>query len=119
MTPVSSLQGKKWMVMGLMWQIIKMFLFNQISVSRVPGLVSMLRDGEDVAELMKLSPEQLLLRWVNHQLEKVLLHAILRKVTKQIFFDIFYAKFKRIHASHLSPHSPKILGNIKKSLNSE
>ena len=42
-----------------------------ILATLVTGLVSLLRDGEDMAELMKLSPEQLLLRWVNHQLEKV------------------------------------------------
>ena len=44
----------------------------QISISNVPGLVNLLRDGEELADLMKLSPEQILLRWVNHQLEKVL-----------------------------------------------
>ena len=38
---------------------------------QVPGLVNLLRDGEELSELMKLSPEQLLLRWVNYQLEKV------------------------------------------------
>ena len=44
----------------------------QISISNVPGLVNLLREGEELADLMKLSPEQILLRWVNHQLEKVL-----------------------------------------------
>ena len=44
----------------------------QISISTVPGLVNLLREGEELADLMKLSPEQILLRWVNHQLEKVL-----------------------------------------------
>jgi len=67
---LQSTEGKKWMVMGLVWQVIKMFLFNKITISNVPGLVNLLRDGEDISELMKLSPEQLLLRWVNHQLEK-------------------------------------------------
>ena len=64
-------QGKKWLVLGLIWQLIKMFLFKRISVAQIPGLVNLLRPGEDVSELMKLSPEQLLLRWVNFQLEKV------------------------------------------------
>ena len=41
---------------------------------QVPGLVNLLRDGEELSELMKLSPEQLLLRWVNYQLEKVTLY---------------------------------------------
>ena len=42
----------------------------------MPGLVNLLREGEDISELMKLSPEQLLLRWVNYQLEKVSCHQI-------------------------------------------
>ncbi|XP_023321342.1 plastin-2 [Eurytemora carolleeae] len=67
---LQSSEGKRWMVLGLVWQVIKMFLFNQITISNVPGLVNLLREGEDISELMKLSPEQLLLRWVNHQLEK-------------------------------------------------
>jgi len=67
---LNSSQGKKWLVLGLMWQLIKMYLFKQISISNVPGLINLLMEGEDIADLMKLSPEQLLLRWVNHQLEK-------------------------------------------------
>ena len=43
----------------------------QITISNVPGLVNLLRDGEKLEDLLKLSPEQILLRWVNHQLEKV------------------------------------------------
>ena len=34
-------------------------------------LVNLLKDGETLADLMKMSPEEILLRWVNHQLEKV------------------------------------------------
>merc|ERR1719391_410146 len=67
---LNSSQGKKWLVLGLIWQLIKMYLFKQITISQVPGLVNLLRDGEELSELMKLSPEQLLLRWVNYQLEK-------------------------------------------------
>lgn len=67
---LQSVEGKKWLVLGLVWQVIKMYLFNQITISNVPGLVNLLREGEDISELMKLSPEQLLLRWVNYQLEK-------------------------------------------------
>ena len=54
-----------------MWQLIKMYLFKQITITQVPGLVNLLMEGEDINELLKLSPEQLLQRWVNHQLEKV------------------------------------------------
>jgi len=67
---LNSSQGKKWLVLGLVWQLIKMYLFKQISISNVPGLINLLMEGEDISELMKLSPEQLLIRWVNHQLDK-------------------------------------------------
>merc|ERR1712172_43566 len=67
---LNSEANKKWLILGLIWQLIKMYLFKQITISQVPGLVNLLRDGEEVSELMKLSPEQLLLRWVNYQLEK-------------------------------------------------
>jgi len=67
---LNSEANKKWLVLGLIWQLIKMYLFKQITISQVPGLVSLLREGEELSELMKLSPEQLLLRWVNYQLEK-------------------------------------------------
>ena len=62
---------KRWLVLGLIWQLIKMYLFKQITITQVPGLVNLLMEGEDINELLKLSPEQLLQRWVNHQLEKV------------------------------------------------
>ena len=45
-------------------------LFNQISLEHCPGLTQLLQDGEKLEELMKLSPEAILLRWVNHHLER-------------------------------------------------
>ena len=42
-----------------------------IPTTQVPGLVNLLKEGETLADLMKLGPEEILLRWVNYQLEKV------------------------------------------------
>lgn len=58
------------MVLGLLWQIIRIGLFNQITLEHCPGLANLLEDGEKIEELMKLSPEAILLRWVNHHLER-------------------------------------------------
>ena len=55
-------------IMLIMTMMSKIIRYNLL---QVPGLVNLLRDGEELSELMKLSPEQLLLRWVNYQLEKV------------------------------------------------
>ena len=83
-------QKKCWLVLGLVWQLIRMHLFRQININevsliimmslirmtmisstQVPGLVSLLQEGETLADLMKLGPEEILQRWVNYQLEKV------------------------------------------------
>lgn len=34
-----------------------------------PALIALLREGENLEDLMKLSPEELLLRWANYHLE--------------------------------------------------
>ena len=49
---------------------LQLGLFNQITLEQCPGLAVLLDSGEKVEELMKLSPEAILLRWVNHQLER-------------------------------------------------
>ncbi|KAK5917221.1 hypothetical protein CgunFtcFv8_012128 [Champsocephalus gunnari] len=61
--------GKPHLVLGLLWQIIKVGLFADIEISRNEALISLLADGrENLQQLMSLSPEELLLRWVNYHL---------------------------------------------------
>ena len=45
-------------------------LFAKISLSANPNIAALLREGETLSDLMSLSPEELLLRWVNYHLEK-------------------------------------------------
>ncbi|KFQ88842.1 Plastin-1, partial [Phoenicopterus ruber ruber] len=61
-------EGKPHLVLGLLWQIIKVGLFADIEISRNEALIALLKEGEELDELMKLSPEELLLRWVNYHL---------------------------------------------------
>jgi len=63
-------ESHKHLVLGLLWQIISQFLFNKISLQFVPGLIVLLYPGETFEDLLKLSTEQLLIRWVNYQLDK-------------------------------------------------
>ncbi|XP_062907219.1 plastin-2-like [Mobula hypostoma] len=62
-------EGKPYLVLGLLWQIIKIGLFADIELSRNEALIALLREGESLEDLMKLSPEELLLRWANYHLE--------------------------------------------------
>lgn len=96
-------EGKPHLVLGLLWQIIKVGLFADIEISRNEGmivqniyssltytchreylylhvflsaLIALLSEGEELEELMKLSPEELLLRWVNYHLTNAGWHTI-------------------------------------------
>ncbi|KAL6098976.1 plastin-3 [Pungitius pungitius] len=62
-------EGKPHLVLGLLWQIIKIGLFADIELSRNEALAALLKEGETLEDLMKLSPEELLLRWANFHLE--------------------------------------------------
>ncbi|ETE71932.1 Plastin-3 [Ophiophagus hannah] len=69
-------EGKPHLVLGLLWQIIKIGLFADIELSKNEALAALLCDGESLEELMKLSPEELLLRWANYHLESAGWHKI-------------------------------------------
>lgn len=63
-------EGKPHLVLGLLWQIIKIGLFADIELSRNEAIAALLEEGESLEELMKLTPEELLLRWANFHLKK-------------------------------------------------
>jgi len=109
---LNSSQGKKWLVLGLVWQLIKMYLFKQITISQVPGLVNLLRDGETLADLMKMSPEEILLRWVNHQLEKAGSDRRIRNFHDDI-------KDSEIYTELINQIAPKEAGVNKNAMNKE
>ncbi|MCI4377840.1 hypothetical protein PGIGA_G00208550 [Pangasianodon gigas] len=61
--------GTPHLVLGLLWQIIKIGLFANIEISSNEALIALLGEGEDVDQLLSMSPEELLLRWVNYHLK--------------------------------------------------
>ncbi|XP_048834900.1 plastin-2 [Brienomyrus brachyistius] len=63
-------EGRQHLVLGLLWQVIKIGLLADIEISRNEALIALLREGESLEDLMKLSPEELLLRWANYHLEQ-------------------------------------------------
>lgn len=63
------IEGRPILVLGILWQIIKIQLMSQISLKEHPELVLLLEPGEDLAAFMKLPPEDILIRWVNYHLK--------------------------------------------------
>ena len=84
------LKGKQHLVLGLLWQIIRIGLFNQITLEHCPGLVHLLKDGEEMQELMQLSPEAILIRWVNYHLANAGVNRRLSNFTTDIKDSIIY-----------------------------
>jgi plastin-1 len=58
------------LVLGFMWQAVKMQLLASINLKAHPELVRLLQDGETMAQLLALPPEEILKRWVNYHLAK-------------------------------------------------
>ena len=66
----SIMDGKNYiMVLGLMWQVVKLVVLHNIQLKHHPELIRLLNPGEQLSDLLKLSPEQLLLRWFNYHLK--------------------------------------------------
>lgn len=57
------------LVLGIVWQLVKISLLNSINLNNFPELFRLLEDGETLADLLRLPPEQLLLRWFNFHLK--------------------------------------------------
>jgi len=64
------IEGRPILILGLIWQIIKIQLLGMISLQNFPELVLLLEEGESMQDLLKLHPELLLLRWLNYHLRK-------------------------------------------------
>jgi len=63
------MEGKTHLVLGLIWQIVKIGLFSRINLVNHPELYRLLEPGETIEDLLKLPIEQILLRWFNYHLK--------------------------------------------------
>jgi plastin-1 len=63
------IEGKEHLVLGLVWQIVRIQLLSQINLKEHPELVRLLEPGEELSDLLKLPADQLLLRWINFHLK--------------------------------------------------
>lgn len=61
---------KEYLALGIIWQIVKIQLLSAISLKEHPELVRLLNDGEELPDLLRLPPEEILLRWLNFHLRE-------------------------------------------------
>ncbi|KAF8547298.1 fimbrin [Imleria badia] len=55
--------GRKHLILGLIWQIIRRGLLSQVDIKLHPKLYRLCEEGETVNYLLRLTPDQILLRW--------------------------------------------------------
>jgi len=63
------MDGRTHLVLGLIWQIVKIGLFSKINLINHPELYRLLEPGETIEDLLTLPSEQILLRWFNYHLK--------------------------------------------------
>ncbi|KAL4224521.1 Plastin-3 [Mactra antiquata] len=76
--------GTPHLVLGLLWQIIRIGLLSEINLQKHPGLVLLLEDGESIDDLLKLSPEEILIRWVNYHLKQAGVNRVITNFSSDI-----------------------------------
>lgn len=64
------IEGREHLILGLIWQIIKIGLQSKVDIKVHPELFRLLEPGETLEEFLKLPVEQILLRWFNYHLKK-------------------------------------------------
>jgi hypothetical protein len=57
------------MVLGLIWQIGKLAYFVISNLNTIQKLIRLLNPGEQLSDILKISPKQLLVRWFNYHLK--------------------------------------------------
>ncbi|EEY59944.1 fimbrin-like protein [Phytophthora infestans T30-4] len=97
--PDDLIEGKPILVLGLVWQIIKIQLTSSINLKNHPELMRLLLDGETLEAFMKLPPDQILLRWMNYHLQA----AGHRKKVTNFSSDVQDATAYSVLLHHIAP----------------
>jgi len=63
------IEGRPHLVLGLIWQIIKIGLLSKINLQVHPELYRLLEKGEALEDFLKLPADAILLRWFNYHLK--------------------------------------------------
>lgn len=68
MNPQLIREKREHITMGLIWQIIRIYIFRTINLKSVPELILLKKEEEEPTAVYKLKPEDILLRWLNYHM---------------------------------------------------
>lgn len=64
------MEKREHIILGLMWQIIKIYISSKITLKRHPEIILLKRPDEADDILQKLNYEEILIRWANYHIQK-------------------------------------------------
>lgn len=64
------LEGRLHLLLGMVWQVIKLKLKQNVALAKHPELYRLLKEDETIADFIKESPESNIIRWVNYHLSQ-------------------------------------------------
>jgi plastin-1 len=76
--------GTEHLILGLIWQIIRRGLLAQVDIKLHPELYRLCEEGETIDDLLRLTPDQLLLRWFNYHLKQAGWHRRVKNFSKDV-----------------------------------
>ncbi|KAF9490336.1 fimbrin [Pleurotus eryngii] len=77
-------EGREHLILGLIWQIIRRGLLAQVDIKLHPELYRLCEEGETVDDLLRLTPDQILLRWFNYHLKAAGWHRKVNNFSKDV-----------------------------------
>jgi Calponin homology (CH) domain len=77
-------EGREHLILGLIWQIIRRGLLNNVDIKIHPELYRLCEDGETIDDLLRLTPDQILLRWFNYHLKAAGWHRTVKNFSKDV-----------------------------------
>ncbi|KAI8851356.1 calponin homology domain-containing protein [Chytridium lagenaria] len=106
------MEGREHLILGLIWQIIKIGLSAKIDIKFHPEIVRLLEQGETLEEFLKLPAEQILIRWFNYHLKKAGWHRKVNNFTGDIKDAENYTVLLNQLAPHLCTRAPLQTPNL-------
>ncbi|KAL5514368.1 hypothetical protein ACEPAG_2456 [Sanghuangporus baumii] len=77
-------EGREHLILGLIWQIIRKGLLANVDIKLHPELYRLCEDDETIEDLLKLTPDQILLRWFNYHLKQAGWHRRVNNFSKDV-----------------------------------
>lgn len=68
--PEAFTEKKHHLILAVLWQVVRLVLTQAIDLKHCPEIMRLAEEGEELAGLMKLGPETILIRWINFHLKK-------------------------------------------------